>query len=931
MRPEWPAFSPQFREPAEPKVSKMPQPIDGRSGGPNWRRYLRFWRPNVVADIDDELRFHFETRAEELGARGTAPEEIQRIILEEFGDLEPTRRQLREIGARLERRRDRLQWCHQAISDLRYTLRGLRRSPTFTAAVILTFGLGIGANAAIFSVVDRMLFRAPPMMRAPSRTHRVYVHVPVRDQYLANVSYGSYRDLARWTSAFDRTALYSVRDLIVGAGDGSRESPVGLVSASFFNFFDAPPVLGRYFNTQEDAPPNGIPVAVLSYRVWQTRYGGSTDILGKELQIGTAIYTVIGVAPRQFVGLWPEQPPDAYVPFMAFWSALARTLPTKVNWTGYGPGFASMLLERNPRVSIGEANADLTRAEVQSWKAAAGNLGENKSPSGVFAVAGPLLSERGPNRTTAARVAGLVGGIALLVLLVAGANVANLLMARALRRRRETAVRQALGASRARLVSQHLAESLVLASLGGGAGLVAAQWIGSPLRRLIQPTGTYAPVLGDERTIIFVAVVGILIGLLSGLAAASEPRRVHFMDFLKLGAHGGSMRRSLARSTLLILQAAFSVVLLVGAGLFVRSLDNLRHVRLGYDVAPVLEIQFHTRQPTRDSARAVAVRARVLAAARNLAGVEHAALEYQLPFQNRWSEPSFWVAGVDSTALSKARESNVNAVSPAYFAVMGTRLIRGRGIAASDVQGAPGAIVVSNALAKLLWPGKDALGQCVKGFDRNCSWVVGVAEDIKNTRLSDDDGLHYYLSAAQWHPDVMRLVLRTHGDASSQAETLRRALERDVPSSWYLTATPFADVMRDETQSWRVGATMFVAYGALALVLAAVGLYGVIAYDVEQRTHEIGVRIALGAARVNVLWLVVKQGLGIAAVGLGIGGGAAVLLSPKVAPLLFGASPHDPLVYAVVIATILVVAIVASVVPARRAAAVDPMVALAAE
>ena len=905
----------------------MPHPIGGSSKGPSWRRYLRFWRADIAGDIDDELRFHFEMRAEELRATGVSPEEIAHIIAEEFGDAETARQRMREIDARIARRKGRAQWWHHLTEDVRYALRGLRRSPSFAIAVIVTLALGSGANAAIFSVIDRMLVRAPAMMRDPAGTHRVYIHFSPSGLFLANVPYARYRDLSAWSRSVDQTALYADRDLAIGNGENGHESHVGIVSASFFDFFDAPPALGRYFNAQEDAPPSGVPVAVLGYGVWQATYAGRSDVLGRQLRIGSVVYTVIGVAPRGFVGLWPARPPAAFVPFSTFAASLSPEMGGPRGWIGYGMSPGSMLVHRRPGITIVAANADLTQALLRSWEA---QTGGGKPPAGSYAVAASILSDRGPNRTAAARVAALVAAMGLIILIIAGANVANLLLARALRRRREIATRLALGASRGRLASQLLVESVLLALLGGAAGVLVAEWGGSPLRRAFLPTDGTAPVMGDMRTLIVVGIAVTIIGMLAGLASAGSVHRSELTRYLRGNGDDGVLRKTRLRATLVIIQVALSVVLLVGAGLFLRSLVNVRRLPLGYDVAPILVGQINMRGMTVDDAHAVALRANLLAAARRMPGVEHAALNFMVPLHDRWLA-GFRTPGMDSSVLRREHEFYLNAVGPDYFATMGTRIIRGRGIEAVDAADAPGAIVVSNALATLVWPGKDAIGQCVRiNADRSCRYVVGVAEDIKNAGLGDA-GFDYYLSAAQFLPQWMKLVVRTHGDGAQKAEAVRQALQKEMPGASYVTVTPFADLIAPEMHSWQLGTTMFITYGVLALVLAAVGLAGVIAYQVEQRTREVGVRIALGAAPTEAMWLIVRKGILFGAIGVGIGCVAALAASPRLAPLLFDESASDPLVYAGVAAVLVLVAILASLFPARRAASVDPVVALRSE
>jgi predicted permease len=434
-------------------------------------------------------------------------------------------------------------------------------------------------------------------------------------------------------------------------------------------------------------------------------------------------------------------------------------------------------------------------------------------------------------------------------------------------------------------------------------------------------------VAGDARTLLFAGVAALVAGLLTGLAPVLQTRRVELAGDLKAGAREGTFQRSRTRVALLVLQAALSVVLLVGAGLFVRSLRHVRVMPLGYDVDPVLLVDLNMRGVQLDSAHKVALRRELLETAQAIPGVEHASRQLTVPFWSTWNM-GLHVAGIDS--VSRLGEFDLNAVTPEYFATLGTRILRGRGIGAEDTQHAPRAMVVSSAMAKTLWPGRDPIGQCVKvgGDTVPCSYVVGVAENIKAQQLGDDPGLFYYLSSAQWHPEEGGLFIRTRGEAARYAEALRRRLQQVMPGASYVTATPLREILGEQTRSWQLGATMFLVFGALALALAAIGLYSVMAYNVSQRTQELGVRAALGAQQRDLVRLVVNEGLTLGAAGIVIGVVIALAGGNWLGPLLFQESPHDPLVFGFVTVVLLGVTVLASFVPSRRAARVDPMVAL---
>ncbi|HEX7024431.1 MAG TPA: FtsX-like permease family protein, partial [Gemmatimonadales bacterium] len=500
-----------------------------------------------------------------------------------------------------------------------------------------------------------------------------------------------------------------------------------------------------------------------------------------------------------------------------------------------------------------------------------------------------------------------------------------------LRRRRETAVRLALGVSRGRLLAQNLTESLLLALLGCAAGVAIAQWGGAALRRLFVRHISALDVVTDGRTLLVAAGLAVLGGLLTGIGPAVLAGRQNLAGSLKAGARDGGQHRSRTRSALLILQGALSVILLVGAGLFVRSLNNVRALRMGYDAEPVLLASANLRGMRLTDPEQEALGRRLLEAGQGMPGVEHAAWVSAAPFLSS-SATGLYVQGIDS--VRKLGRFTFQSTTPDYFRTMDTRILRGRSFTAADSRGAPLVAVVSESMGRALWPGEEALGQCMRvGSDTvPCTTVIGIAEDAVERRFSGEQKFMYYLPIDQYEPaSGFALMLRMRGDPAAQQETVRRVLQRVMPGQGYVLVQRFSDIIDTQRRSWRVGATMFVAFGMLALLVAAVGLYGVITYDVAQRRHEIGVRIALGARSSDVVRLVVGQGVRFALLGVALGLGFALFGAKWIQPLLFEQSARDPATYGLVAFLLLIVAVLASSLPARRATKADPNTALREE
>ena len=820
------------------------------------------------------------------------------------------------------------------LQDLRYALRGLARSPAFTITVVLTLGLGVGANTAMFGIIDRLMFRPFPYLRDPGTVHRVYLKSTSRGIERTNSvgQYTRYLDLRNNSTTLAQSAGFALQNMAVGSGLDAREQRVGTVSASFFDFFDARPALGRFFLPDEDKTPRGAEVVVLSYDFWQNEFGGR-DVRGEKLQVWNIPCIIIGVAPKGFVGVFDARPPAAYIPITTYAGSVPDAQDRAQYFTHYNWGWMDMMVRRKPGVSVAALTTDLSQAFVRSWDAML--VQETRdTPTALakpHAIAGALKVAAGPDPTVEARTVRWVSGIALIVLLIACSNVANLFLARALRRQRETAVRIALGVARRRLMTQWFTESLVLALIGCAAGVLIAQWGGAAIRQLFVGTGAPIPVATDWRTLGISAALAIVAAVLTGTAPALVVGRAGATDALKTGARGGTYHRSGLRTSLLVVQVTLSVVLLAGAGLFVRSFANVRALRLGYDVEPVVLVTRNLRGMQVSDSQLVSLGRRLLEAAQAIPNVEHASLVSSVPFQST-SSTSLYVTGIDS--VSRLGSFTYQNATPDYFATMDTRIIRGRPFTEADRAGGERVVVVSAAMANVLWPGRDAIGQCFRvGSDTvPCATVIGIAEDAAQNQLAGNDRFRYYMPMAQFRPERNNyMVARVRGDPAVVGETIRKVLQPLMPGQAYLTTRPMHEIISGQQRAWQFGATMFVAFGVLALVVAGIGLYGVIAYDVAQRMHELGVRTALGAQTGDLMRLVLGRGVQVAVIGIAAGIMIVLAASSRIQPLLFQQQARDPAVMAVVAGVLLVAAIAACIAPARRAATADPNLALRSE
>lgn len=902
---------------------------------PRKRRLFRIHRgaKSVERAVDDELQFHFDMTVRDLVAAGMSLDDARREAERRFGDVQRTRTGLEAIDRAHVGQAARAAWISALVQDTHYALRGLRMTPVFTAGVVLTLGLGVGANATMFGIVDRLLFRPPEYLIAPDRATRLYLATTDRgtEEVSSGFGYRRYTDIRAATHSFDAMTPFTFSDMAVGEGEATAQMKVASAGAEIWSMFDVKPVIGRFFTAAEDQPADGTPVVVLSYAFWQTHFGGRPDALGRKIEIESTRYTVIGVAPERFNG-FAMTPIAAFIPFAAGAATGLLVGPHAVPWyQSYGMVWFDVFARMKPGVSTVAANADLTLAFRRSY---ASELQEQPRTAPIDlakprAFAGPVLSDRGPDASKESRVATWLGGVALVVLLIACANVANLLLARALKRRREIAVRVALGISRRRLLAQLFVESALLSLGGGVVGVALAQWGGGVMRRMLLRDAIQPGALTEHRVLIFSAIIIVVVGVVTGVAPALLAGRTDVVSSLKAGWREGAIHRSRLSMGLLMVQAAFSAMLLIGAGVFLRSLSNVEHLRLGYDADRLLWVELNFRGVKLDSARDAELRESLVATAQHLPGVDHAARASTVPF---WSMSAgrLFIEGIDTVRKLGMFQKQIGGAD--YFATMGTRVLRGRALTGADGPNAPPVMVVTKAMANRLWPGQDALGKCIRvgSPDNPCAVIVGIAEDVRLESLSEPQ-YEYYMPISQQYSALGGIFVRVRGNAAGEADQVRRALQALMPGASYITVTPMSTIVAPEFASFRLGATMFTVFGVLALVVAAIGLYSSIAYNVTQRTHEMGLRVALGAESWDVVRLVVRQGLQVVIPGIALGTGAALIAGRWIAPLLFNVSPSDPPVIVTVVGVLLLAAVGASWLPARRASRVDANEALRAD
>jgi putative ABC transport system permease protein len=879
-----------------------------RRTGP--RRIFRFpLRGQVEQDVDRELQLHLEMRTEDLiEEEGMAPAAARDEALRRFGDLGKITETCREIG----KRKEKAMWWSELSSELRqdlgYALRQMWKAPVFTLIAVLTLALGIGATTAIFSVVDAVVLRPLPFPE-PDRLMRLWEKNPQTDQF--SVSDPNFLDWRQANRSFvDMAAIRFTTPSLVGDGEPVRLTAAA-VTASLFPVLGAKPALGRTFLPEEDRPGGATQVAVLSHRLWQSRFGADPGIVGRSLRLEGRSYTVIGVMPAGFAfpawaELWIPLAPDA---------AASRT-----------DKWLDVVARLKPGVTVEQASADLdavARRLVERYPDSNRDWGVRIVPFQEWMV--------GPQVTQTMLV--LFSAVGLL-LLMACVNVSNLLLARATIRGREMGLRSALGAGRARLIRQLLTESVLLAACGALAGLGVAHGA----MRLLRAFGPAdVPRLNevslDGRVLAFTLGTALVTGLLFGLAPALQASRTDLYALLQQGGRAALAAGRRLRDALVVGELAMAMMLLIGAGLMIGSFLRLQRADTGFDPEGVLTVQLELPEQEYPQERRHLFFSAALARISGLPGVRAAGATNTAPFGSFQPTIEFVVEGREARGPEDFQSADWRSVTPGFFRALGIPLLRGRLLTEADRVGAQEVVVISQTMADRLWPGEDPVGRRIRwgGEDGGALTVVGVVGDVRDLDIAEDSRQILFLPYQQIPWPQMTLLIKTAGPQAGLAAAIRREIRTLDGSLPIPEVRPLRQSISDAVAAPRFRMLLFGIFAAVALVLATVGVYGVMMFTVAQRTREIGVRLALGARPWSVVRMVLRRGLLLTLLGVGLGWAGAFGLTRFLASLLYGTAPTDAATFAAVALLLAGVATAAGYLPARRAAAIDPRLAFSAD
>jgi predicted permease len=849
------------------------------------------------------------------------------------------------------RRFERLaRWSEPAGQDLRFALRALRLRPGYTATIATTLALGIGVNSVMFGILDRLLFRAPEHITDPERVVQIHTGRLRSEAIQTSQSYALAKHLRAHVSAFHSVTVVTPQTAGARAyyplGRGAAASRVAgaQVSPSFFVTMGVRPHLGRFFEEEEASEANPGKLAVISHGFWQRHFGGARGVIGAHLDIGADRYTVVGVAPAGFKGAELSDV-DVWLPIA---SADALRFIKGPEWSSTkGSTWLHVFARLAADATVERALAQSTVAYREFERARIAESPTSRSrlnPDSTTVIFGSVIPGRSPSSSGLAgstgivQVSRLLGVVSLLVLLLACANVANLLLVRALNRQREIAVRLALGVSRRRLTAQMFLEGFLLA-IAGAIGGIGIAYVGSGfVRRLLLADAAWTGSLVDGRVFAVTAFITLSVAVLTSFLPIVQASSPELSRELKSGAREGMVQRSVTRSALLATQTALALVLLTGAGLFIRSLQQAMQLPFGIDVDRIVVAGIDHATVGMSNAEAKDMYLRFAERARAVPGISASAVSIAHSFGLGWGT-SVYRRG-QSLRLAD-RNFAQYAITPDYFTVMGIRLVSGRAFTDADREGSALVAVVNETAAHNFWPNGAAVGQCVQvGADTMpCTTIVGVVTNARRQQLLEDPITQIYRPLLQLPASLtdgtvssfgMTLLARAERPANV-VEPLRRAMQSTGANVPYAHVRTLAEQVGRHTRSWTLGATMLTVFGALALAIAAIGLYSVVLFTMTQRRHEYGVRLALGATATHLVWITMVRGLVPATLGLVAGTALALAGGRIVSALLFQTAPTDPLVLGSVSVLLLATAALACLVPGMRAARTDPVVALRAD
>jgi predicted permease len=813
------------------------------------------------------------------------------------------------------------------LQDLKYGARLLVQNPGFAAVAVLSLALGIGANSAIFSVVQQVVDNPFPVQRSQELVS-VFM-TDKRNPGNLPMSHLNFKDMRAQNSVFEGSAAFAFTQVNhLGEGGSAEQFAAQVVSGNYFDVLGVRPALGRAFRPEEDGANGSGPVTVISHGLWERRFGRDPNIVGRTLSLNRQLFTVIGVAPEGFNGTFVFGAPDLWVPM-----SMHDVVQPGFDWYEQRRGLFLFAFARlKPGATVSQAQANLAAIGARLERDFPNdNQGRNFAAVALNDVRLNPQGGRGPVADTSLLLMVVVG----LVLLIACANIANLLLARATARAREIAVRVALGAARRRLVRQLLTESVLLSLLGGAMGLVVAYWCVDLIRSapLPLPQNFLRQIGVDWRVMVFTGGLSLITGVLFGLAPALRASKPNLVPVLKnetvpvVGSERGVLRWITLRQALVVAQVALSLVALVAAGLFLRSLQSTQRIDPGFETGRVLTLGLNLGREGYTQEQGLLFHDRLLERAASLPGVDSVAVAQNLPFQGGIAR-SVLLQGAESSERNRTLVQ-VNPVSPGYLRTVGIPLVRGRDFAPQDTLDAPLVVIVNQTMASRFFPDGDAIGRRFRFFgDTADTTIVGIARDAKYNGLTEDATPFVYHPLRQLYNPGVSLLVRTSDDASRLASDARRIVKELDPRLTVLDVGTLQDQIDVALAPQRATVVMLSIFGVLALVLASMGLYGVASYSVSQRTREIGIRMALGATRTSVMRLVLLQGVMLVIVGLVAGLAIAALLARSVQGMLVGVPAADPLTYSATAILLAIIAVAASYFPARRATRIDPLVAL---